>query len=117
RREHRVPRDLSVVVRVNVDPARRDEQVPRVDLAPAARAHRPDGGDPAVIDRDVRRATWSPRAVDDRPVANHQVVHIASVRPGLRYPLAATFPASRLKFCSCVSRLIGYAARNAIETR
>ena len=77
RREVRVPRDLRVEVRVDVDEAGRDQLPARVDLSPplprAARGA--DLGDDVAVDRDVRLARRPTRAVHQRPVPNDQVVH------------------------------------------
>ena len=60
---------------VDVDPAGRDQQAARVDLAPPALAHLAHRGDDAAVDRDVAGEARAPGAVDDRSVANHQIVH------------------------------------------
>ena len=56
RRQHRVPGDLPVVVRVHVDPAGRDQEILRVDLAPPALpTPSPTAAIDAAVDRDVAR--------------------------------------------------------------
>src|SRR5262249_51902634 len=77
--EDRIPGDLAVVVRVHIDPARRDEQIARVDLAapaPADLAHR---GNRTAVDGDVAHNARATGPVDDRTVTNHQIVHALSV--------------------------------------
>ena len=75
RREQLVPRGLAVVVRVDVDEARRDERAVGVDLVAGRAVDRADLGDDAVGDGDVGRAGRRARAVDDRPPSDHQIVH------------------------------------------
>ena len=76
RREQRVPRDLAVEVRVDVDEAGRDEQRRRRRSSRARRAvDRADLGDDAVGDRDVGGARRRPGAVDDGPALDHEIVH------------------------------------------
>ena len=76
RRQHRVPGHLAVVVRVHVDPARRDQQVP----ARRSRAARAPRRAPTAAMTPPSTATspskrGAPGAVDDRSAANHQIVH------------------------------------------
>src|SRR4029078_3958846 len=74
--EHRVPRDLAVVVRVHVDEAGREEEPRRVDLLTRFVAYFTDLGDASVVDRHVGAVGLrGGGAVDDRRTANHQVVH------------------------------------------
>ena len=83
RREQRVPGDLAVVVRVDVDEAGRDEHAVGVDR-PARRRRRravADLGDHAVVDRDVGRRGRRAGAVDDRAAADHEIVHGSPRRP------------------------------------
>ena len=94
---HGVPEELRVEVRVPVDEARRDDVALGVDLAPARFADPSDGRDRGAGDPDVRPVRAQARSVDDRAVADHQVVvhrspsaHLASrsrrVAPGTRGP-------------------------------
>ena len=69
-----VPGGLAVVVRVDVDEARRDEGAVGVDLLPPAAVDGPDLGDHAVGDGDVGRASRGARAVDDGPPSDDEVV-------------------------------------------
>src|SRR4029453_18164819 len=66
RREVGVPRDLAVVVGVDVDPARRHELAARVELAARGTEIGPHRGDALAIDRDVRLARRGAAAVDHR---------------------------------------------------
>jgi len=81
-RELLVPGGLAVVVRVDVDEARRDEGPVGVDLARARAIDPADGSDDTVSDGDVRGAGRRTGAVDDRATADHQVV-CAHRPPGL----------------------------------
>ena len=68
-----VPGDLAVVVRVDVDPARRDHRALGVDRAVAVEPAA-DRGDPVAVDADVAGEPCGPRAVDDRAAPDHQIV-------------------------------------------
>lgn len=80
RRELGIPGRLTVVVRVDVHPAGREQQAGRVDLARAGADLASDRCDAARLDGDVRTATWGAGAVHQRGVAYHQIVHAASCR-------------------------------------
>ena len=71
----RVPDDLAVVVRVDVDPARGDDEPVGVDLPGAASADAADLGDHAAVDGDVGGDRRRPRAVDDRAPSDDELVH------------------------------------------
>ena len=75
RRQHRVPGRLAVVMGVDIDPAGRDQQAVRVDLALRRPGLAADRGDPAAIDRNVAGKGFAPGAVDDGAAANDDVVH------------------------------------------
>ena len=81
RREVGVPGDLAVVVGVDVDPARRDDQARRVDLAATGtdRARLPHLGDGLGVDRHVCRPARAARPVDDDASANHEIMHDPTV--------------------------------------
>ena len=66
--------ELRVVVGVGVDDAGRDHQAVGVELAGAAALDEADLDDPAVLDRHVGPPPGQAGAVDDDPVADHQVV-------------------------------------------
>ena len=73
-----VPRDLAVVVGVDVDEAGGDDEAGGVDrlgrlaLDATLPAHLDDD---AVLHRHVAHEAVAPRAVHDGPVPDHQVVH------------------------------------------
>ena len=70
----RVPGDLAVVVGVDVDEARRDQQAGGVDLLAPDSVDAPDRRDARLAHGDVTDVRLVTRTVDDRPSANHQVV-------------------------------------------
>jgi len=56
-----------------IDETQRDEQAVGVD---GALCHRPDASDlddPTIFDADIAAITRGARAVDDHPMANHQL--------------------------------------------
>src|SRR5439155_27178994 len=73
--EERVPRDLPVVVGVDVDEAGGDDAAAGVDHVAALVIDVPDLGDAPPIDRHVARKGRRTGSVDDRRAADHQVVH------------------------------------------
>ena len=75
-----VPGGLAVVVGVDVDPARRDEQPVGVDDAARRSLDLAHGGDDAAVDGDVGGAGRPPRSVGDGAAADDQVVHVCSSR-------------------------------------
>ena len=75
RRQIRVPRDLAVVVSVDVDEAGRDEQTGRVDFAPRRASLAADRSDLAAIDSDVADEAGLAGAVDDFSIADYEVMH------------------------------------------
>ena len=74
RRELRVPGGLAVVVGVDVDEARRHGEAGGVERAFGGAGDLSDGGDPAVLDRDVAAGRRGAGAVDQSSVADHEVV-------------------------------------------
>ena len=74
RRDIGVPRGLAVVVRVNIHPARGDQQAIRVKFGAARTRYLADDGDDSVVDGDIRRSGRSACAVDHGAPANYQVV-------------------------------------------
>src|SRR6185369_6783153 len=76
-REHAVPEDLRVVVRVDVDEARRDDESARVERARGGTAEPPDLGDATGSDADVALAARGARAVDQGAAADRQVEPVA----------------------------------------
>ncbi len=75
RGEQRIPRDLSVVVGVDVDESRRDREPGRVELLAPGFGDGADRGDSTGVDRDVGELRTPAEPVDDRPVPDHQIVH------------------------------------------
>jgi hypothetical protein len=86
RLEERVPRGLPVVVAVDVDESRRDDQARSVDDLGRLGAHRADGSDLAAVDRHIRHERRAARAVDDETPANHQLMHMCPHDPRARRP-------------------------------
>ena len=68
-----IPGRLAVIVGVDVDEARRDQQPLGRDLFPARAGDLADGRDPTVLHRDVGLARAAARAVGDRAAANDQI--------------------------------------------
>ena len=75
RGQHRVPGRLAVVVGVDIDPARRDQQPVRVDHSPRRPGLAADRDDPVAVDRDIAGETRRPGAVEDRAARDDDVVH------------------------------------------
>ena len=72
-----IPRGLGVVVRVHVDPPGGDDQPVGIDLAcPVGGdgARWPDGHDVIAVDGQLSEVGLAAGAIDDRAVANHDVV-------------------------------------------
>ena len=87
RRRHAVvPRGLPVVVRVDVDEPRGDQQAVGVDLLRATARDRPDGGNGPAVHRHVGGARFTAPPVGHQPAPDHEVVH------SLRHALPLTLP-------------------------
>ena len=78
RREIRVPGGLTVVMRMDIDEARRDQQSARIDFAAPAANIAADRRDEFAVDRYIGNAPRRTRAVDDRAVADDDIVHAVS---------------------------------------
>jgi len=76
RREVRVPRDLTVVVGVHVDPAGGDEPALGVNLLPAPAGDRPHGGDAVPVDGHIGDPPRRSGPVDDETATDHDVMLI-----------------------------------------
>ena len=63
RRDLGIPRDLAVVVRVDVDPTGREEQAVAVELAMAAAVGVDVGDDVLAVDREIARTLRGARAM------------------------------------------------------
>ena len=75
RRHERIPPDLGVHVRVQIDEPGRHGQARRVDLARCDRVREvADGGDAIAVHRDVGAHRTGPGPVDDGPASDDQVV-------------------------------------------
>jgi len=110
RRELRIPGGLAVVGGVDVDEARCYREPGGVERARGAARDLSDGGDPAVLDRDVPRARHGARPIDQGAMTNHEVVghsgsprvkpggQLAGARAAIRYtnepPRSPPWPAS-----------------------
>ena len=90
RGELRVPGDLAVVVGVDVDPARRDQQAVSFDDSGGAALDRAHLGDAAGIHRDIGGTCRPAGPVDQRPTLDDQVVHVINRFTPARGPLTAT---------------------------
>jgi hypothetical protein len=76
RAQDRVPEDLRVVVRVDVDEPGRDDLPARVDAVACRLVHaRLARDDASVANRDVGRSSRSSGAVDHRAAADHHIQH------------------------------------------
>ena len=81
-----IPEQLGVVVGVQVDEARRDMQAAGVDDAARVRAvEMADLGDHPVLDGDVGSIARGPRAVEDEPILDYQVISRHRAFPVIRY--------------------------------
>ena len=77
-REHRVPGDLAVEVRVHVDEAGRHERAVGIDRLARELVDATDLGDDTVGDRDVGGTPGRAGSVDDRSTLDHEIVHQCS---------------------------------------
>src|SRR5262249_39225367 len=85
RRERRVPEDLRVVVRVDVDEARRHGMPTGVELAGTGQAIT-DPGDGVAGHRDIGATARRAGAVDDRAAADDEIRHVSLPHCGPGYP-------------------------------
>src|SRR6266478_4497923 len=76
--KHRVPSRLAVIVGVDIDPARSNEEAGRVDLAFARPGLAADLGDAIAVNRHIAGELGGAGAVEDGATANDDVVHLAS---------------------------------------
>ena len=75
RGEFGVPRDLPVVVGVDVDPTGRDQGTVGLDLTSPGLGDGADLGDHPAVDRHVGRARRGAGSVDERAPSDHEIVH------------------------------------------
>ena len=84
RRQERIPRDLPVVVGVDVDEAGRHQRTVGIDHLASRALDATDVGDGAIGDGDIGGLGRCAGAVDDRAPLDHEVVHgreVTWVRP------------------------------------
>ena len=62
---------------MDIDKARRDEPIDRINLTTTLASHLAHVADPIAVDRNVCRDTFGAGAVDDDSVSNHDVVRHA----------------------------------------
>ena len=79
-RQHRVPGRLPVVMRMDIDPARRDQQPLRLDDPPCRPGLVADRNDALAVDRDIARKARRAGAVDNGPAPDDDIVHRACLR-------------------------------------
>ncbi len=70
-----IPRGLAVVVGVDVDPPRHQDEAVAVDLSTPALGDVAHFGDELAVDGDIGRTSRPPGAVDDRGPPNNEIVH------------------------------------------
>ena len=70
-----VPSGLAVIVRVDVDPAGRNDLAGGVDFLLAGANLAADGADQPAIDRNIADITLAARAIDKCAAANDQIMH------------------------------------------
>ena len=70
-----VPEELPIIMGVDVDEARRDEPLIRVDRLGGRSVHVADRDDAAVLDRDIAPAGQRTGPVDDGAVADKNIKH------------------------------------------
>ncbi len=107
-REVRIPRRLSVIVRVNVHPARSEEEPGSVDFTTGVPTFpgRRHLSDQAVRDRDISRPALVAGAINEIGVANHEVVHYLTVALRLGWPILAA---------ACVNHALVVPDRHALS--
>src|SRR5207249_5542377 len=80
RRERRIPGDLRVVMRVEVDDAGHEREAARVDIAPRRLVGLTDADNPALAYTDRRCDGFRAAAVIDPGAAKEHVQHVPSLR-------------------------------------
>ena len=84
RRGERIPRELGVVVRVDVHDAGREDQAAGVDALPRGAEIGADRRDASILHGDATGAGRRAETVDDERVVDHEIVHGAAVYSGPR---------------------------------
>ena len=72
-REIRIPTDLPVVVRMDVNPARRDDETIGIEGARGSPGRLADGSNTTILDGDVGALGFKPTAVHHRSAANQDI--------------------------------------------
>jgi len=72
---------MAIVVCMNIDKSGRDEQTARIDLIFRVAFYDPNRTDASIRDGDIARISTLPRAIDDEPVSNNQIVLGHARRP------------------------------------
>ena len=75
RREHGIPARLAVIMRMDVDPAGRDQHALGIEFAACGSGDRAHFDDTLPLNGDIALERRTARAVDNRAVANDQIVH------------------------------------------
>jgi hypothetical protein len=86
-----VPGGLAIIVRVHIDPARGDDLAGGVDLARGAAVNRADGGDQAVLHRDIAGKARRAGAVDNGAITDDQIIGCHGLSPFARLSAGSRF--------------------------
>src|SRR5262245_63427764 len=86
--QQRIPHRLPVVVRMQVNPARCNQQTSGVDVAPGGSLLASDRSDHASCDCNVPAKSSLAGAIDDGPSPNDDVVHANLPSPATLVPAA-----------------------------
>jgi hypothetical protein len=76
---------------MRIDPSWRHECPVSVDNTPSPGVDYTDRTDQAAIDGDITRECGTPRAIDNRPSPDDQVMHTASSRTPAAHLLSTSF--------------------------
>ena len=96
-RDERIPGRLAVVVRVDVDEARRHDQARGVDLAPGRAELGADRGDLSILHCDIGDQAWGARAVNHGSVSDDEVKHGGRIGPGGWSGLCSAVPPGKFR--------------------
>ena len=80
----RRPADLTIVMGVDIDPARGQQQAVGVNLPPGGAGDAADIRDAVALHRHVRREARTPRAINDGRAPDHQIMHRPNPLPTIR---------------------------------
>src|ERR1700733_13487874 len=98
RRQHRIPRRLPIVMRVDVDPAGRDQQAVSVYLTPAGASLAADLGDLVAVECYVAGVGRLAGSIDDVTASDHGVMHGSLPFLFFRGSMGSP-PGASVKFC------------------